>query len=121
MSEKTEQPTPKRLREARERGEVPRSRTFSGALVLLGAAGGLGVGLASGGPRLVAWAEAAWTPGAMSRYAALSQAGEVLAWLVLPPLIGAVLAAFASGAISAGFQFHPKLLAPKLERVSPAE
>ena len=40
--ERTEEPTPKRLAEARARGEVPRSRELGGALTLLGAAGILG-------------------------------------------------------------------------------
>lgn len=39
--ERTEQATPKRLREARERGEVPRSRELNTLVVLLGGAGGL--------------------------------------------------------------------------------
>ncbi len=39
--EKSEQPTPKRLREAREKGQVARSRELNTTLVLLGGAGGL--------------------------------------------------------------------------------
>ncbi len=40
FQERTEDPTPKRLREARERGQVPRSREFSGmAVTLFGACG----------------------------------------------------------------------------------
>ncbi|MEO0973975.1 MAG: EscU/YscU/HrcU family type III secretion system export apparatus switch protein, partial [Pseudomonadota bacterium] len=39
--EKTEDPTPKRLREAREKGQVPRSRELSTMLVTLAGAGGL--------------------------------------------------------------------------------
>ncbi len=35
MSEKTEQPTPKRLREAREKGDVPKSPEVASALVVL--------------------------------------------------------------------------------------
>ncbi|WP_018864358.1 MULTISPECIES: flagellar biosynthesis protein FlhB [Thioalkalivibrio] len=37
--EKTEQPTPKRLREAKEKGQVPRSRELSTFLVLMAAGG----------------------------------------------------------------------------------
>jgi flagellar biosynthesis protein FlhB len=39
--EKSEQPTPKRLREAREKGQVAASRELNTTLVLLGGAGGL--------------------------------------------------------------------------------
>ncbi len=40
MGEKTHQPTPKRLREAREKGQLPRSRLFTSAAVTLGGLGG---------------------------------------------------------------------------------
>ncbi len=49
--EKTEQATPKRLREAQEKGDVPRSRDLNTLLLLLAASGGLlvfGGGLANG-------------------------------------------------------------------------
>lgn len=39
--ERTEQPTPKRLKEAREKGQIPRSRELTTVVVLLGGAGGL--------------------------------------------------------------------------------
>ena len=39
--ERTEQPTPKRLREAREKGQVPRSRELNSMALLMAAAGGL--------------------------------------------------------------------------------
>jgi flagellar biosynthetic protein FlhB len=40
FQERTEEPTPKRLREARERGQVPRSRELSGmAVMMFGASG----------------------------------------------------------------------------------
>ena len=35
MSEKTEQPTPKKLREARERGEVAKSKDFTQTALIL--------------------------------------------------------------------------------------
>lgn len=121
MSEKTEQPTPKRLKEAREKGQVPRSRPFAGALVLVGGVGGLALGLSAGLPRLLSWCRAAWSPGTLNRDAALHQGGWILAWLVLPPLAGALLAAAAGGVISAGFQLRPAQIAPKLERINPAD
>ena len=39
--ERTEQPTPKRLREAREKGQVPRSRELNSMALLMASAGGL--------------------------------------------------------------------------------
>src|SRR3954454_6300904 len=40
-SEKTEQPTPKRLEEARRKGQIPRSTELSAAAVILAVGGGL--------------------------------------------------------------------------------
>ena len=40
-AEKTEQPTPKRLEEARKKGQVPRSQELSSAAVVLAVGGGL--------------------------------------------------------------------------------
>jgi len=40
-SEKTEQPTPKRLEEARKKGQIPRSTELSAAAVILAVGGGL--------------------------------------------------------------------------------
>jgi len=121
MSEKTEQPTAKRLKESREKGEVARSRPFAGALVLVGGGVGMAVGLASGGARLLALAQAAFSPGTLQRSGALQQALVVMAWLVLPPLVGAFLAAAVGGVVTAGFQFHLPIIAPKLERIDPAK
>ncbi len=39
--EKTEQPTPKKLREAREKGQVPRSRELNSMTIMVAGAGGL--------------------------------------------------------------------------------
>ena len=39
--ERTEQATPKRLREAREKGQVPRSKELNSMALLMAAAGGL--------------------------------------------------------------------------------
>ncbi|MDH3420469.1 MAG: EscU/YscU/HrcU family type III secretion system export apparatus switch protein, partial [Gammaproteobacteria bacterium] len=39
--QRTEQPTEKRLRDARERGQIPRSRELSMALVMLAGAASL--------------------------------------------------------------------------------
>jgi type III secretion protein U len=55
MSEKTEKPTAQRLREARKRGQIARSRLFSSAAVTAGGVAGLLAGLASMAPKLKAW------------------------------------------------------------------
>ena len=123
--ERTEQATPKRLREAREEGQVPRSRDLNTLLLLLVASGGL---LGLGGH----------LAGGLSRQmtAALSQSraelfdprqmqiflGEVLLdvlqtfapFLVLLFMV-ALLAPMALG----GWVFSPKALVPKFSKLNP--
>ena len=54
-ADKTEQPTPKRLREAREKGQVPRSRELSAAAVVAAAGLAMYWGVGGLGERALAW------------------------------------------------------------------
>lgn len=121
--ERTEQATAKRLREARERGQVPRSRELTGALVMIGGAtalllmqrrlgGGLeGLltdGLARAGTRLD-------VPPATVLGEAIIEALRMLAPLMLVLIVIALLAP----ALTGGWNFSVKPLAPKLEKLNP--
>jgi len=53
--DRTEEPTPRRLRQARERGQVPRSRLFTGSLVLAGGSAGAALGLGWAAEELRGW------------------------------------------------------------------
>ncbi|MBF5044375.1 EscU/YscU/HrcU family type III secretion system export apparatus switch protein [Aggregicoccus sp. 17bor-14] len=118
MSEKTEQPSAKRLREARRKGQLPRSRLLASASVSLGGLMGLGAGWPAGSERLRTWtahllleqrSEGAW-----------QEALTVAAALCGPALLGALLASLTVSVAVAGFSFHPEHVAPQLERISPA-
>jgi flagellar biosynthetic protein FlhB len=123
-SEKTEEPTPEKLRKAREeQGQFPRSRD-SGAvaaslaiLIYLLAASplitstlrefsaycfGQGNLLAGGAPTVV-----------------LQRLGYTLAVLVLPPVFIAATIGAAMGFVEAGFHPNLDLVAPKWERLDP--
>jgi type III secretion protein U len=118
VSEKTEQPSEKRLREARRKGQLPRSRLLSSAAVTVGGLVGLGAGWPQGTARLSAWtatllleqrADGAWQEGL-----------AVAALLCVPVLVGALLASLAVSIAVAGLAFHPEQVTPQLERISPA-
>jgi flagellar biosynthetic protein FlhB len=123
--ERTEQPTPKRLQEARERGQVPRSRELSTVSVLLVAAGSLIVL----GPQLVAelmhlmrrslalpagYFEAELPLWTLLRAALLEGVGAMLPLLALV----AVIALVAPMALS-GWVFSPRLLGFRWEKLDP--
>lgn len=123
--DKTEEPTPKKLREARRKGEVPRSKELSTAAVLLASVAALslsGPGVLESLAASVRLAMgAAASPAAIAPHAAL-EAGMSLGVRALAPVLVAVLVA---GALAAFVQVGPLLaldpIAPKLERVDPLQ
>jgi flagellar biosynthetic protein FlhB len=123
--EKTEQPTEKRLRESREKGEVPRSRDLSGAAVVL--AGVLALmsngesafrhaqrifGLGLGYSREALFTDA--LPGRALHAAMLEALG--LFW---PVAVATVLATLVGPLLLGGLNFSAEALQPKLERLDP--
>jgi flagellar biosynthesis protein FlhB len=123
--ERTEQPTEKRLREARERGQVARSRELSGAAVV----GACALALILLGA-VMAQHAAGWLAGALSfDAAALEDTGRLPGQLALA-LGGAVavatplFAAALGGALVAGFgmggwNFSTRALVPDFSRADP--
>lgn len=123
--EKTEQPTPKRLNDARQDGNIPRSRELStaavyGACVLAMMA--FSGSLAANG---VAWMQRALRPdlGLLQHPQELfGHAGSLLlgGMLVIGPLLAiGLLASFISPLLMGGLQWTNKSLMPKLDRMSP--
>jgi flagellar biosynthetic protein FlhB len=123
--EKTEQPTPKRLDDARKEGNIPRSRELStaavyGACVLaMMAFSGM---LARGG---LQWMKQALQPdpGLLQQPDELfGHAGQLLlaGMLVISPLLAiGLLASFVSPVLMGGLHWTNKSLVPKLDRMSP--
>ncbi|NGY06904.1 flagellar biosynthesis protein FlhB [Solimonas terrae] len=123
--QKTERATPKRLREAREKGELPRSRELSTAIVV--GAGVLtlmasGAGIAT---RAAAWLQHALQPDP----ALLAEPMRMLAWagelvfgafaLVLPLLVVGMLAAIVGPLALGGWNFSIKALRFDVARINP--
>ena len=123
--ERTEQPSEKRLRESREKGDVPRSRDLSGALVVLAGV----AALMNGGERALLHARQIYALGLdYSRDALFSDAlpGRVLGLAVrealalfAPVAIATLLAVFAAPLLVGGISFSGQALVPKFERLDP--
>ena len=121
--DKTEKPTPRRQKKAREQGQIARSRDVSGALALLAAV------------LAIAWA-AKQFPGEWRRFMSrtlaesatsamesaplLNWTGAVLAGVIGPALAFAWLAAAAAAISQGGLVFAPAALTPNFSRLNPA-
>jgi type III secretion protein U len=119
---RTEPPTPRRLREARRRGEVARSAELTGAAALLGGlAAVVATGPAAAGElaRLLRGALAAATGAAPAPAGILRGAAGAVLRLSLVPGLAALAAGALAGALQAGAGLHPEALRPRLERIDP--
>ena len=125
--DKTEQPTPYRLQEARERGQVPRSAELTGVVVV-----------AAGCITLIVTAGAVARHAAAATQATLLLAGsgpvigsEFLGWMahaygamgqaLLPVLFAALIASVAGSLAQTGFVFSGHPLKPDWKRLNPAQ
>lgn len=124
--DRTELPTEKRLREAREKGDVARSRELANVAVLGGGAVALSIFGPSAGRASQGWMKDALTiePGMLGHpEQLLPRAAEMLAGLLLPfaPMILLALAACFLGPLVMGaLRFSGQSLAPDFKRLNPA-
>ncbi|MHA6963368.1 flagellar biosynthesis protein FlhB [Zobellella denitrificans] len=123
--ERTEQPTEQRLRQAREKGQIPRSKELGTAAVLLSAAAGL---LMLSGPIGRAMAQvfeqnfrveraALFDPASMMP--ALTASITSLAWPLLGLFAIVLVAALVGNSLLGGFNFSTQAMMPKLSKLSP--
>lgn len=125
QEDKTEQPSEKRLREARERGDVPRSRELGNVAVLGCAAMALVATGSHIGSASQEWLHEALTidPAILGQHdRLLARAASLLVGLVLPmlPILLATLAAcFIAPMVMGGLRFASKSLQPDFARMSP--
>jgi flagellar biosynthetic protein FlhB len=124
--ERTEQATPKRRQEAREKGQVPRSTELSMAAVCIAAAVAIySMGRVAAGsfadlmrdmlslrPATVMSEDAIWP--------ALSTAGARALWIVLPILGATFIAALAAPIAIGGWNFSAGAIVPKFSKLNPA-
>lgn len=119
---KTEKPTPRRRREAKREGQVARSPEVPVALALIVALVVLQAFMPAGlatyrdqAAMLLANAGSGELPVALLRSSTLTMATAV----VVPFLVGAVLAALIGGVAQVGFMTAPKAAKPDLKRLNP--
>ena len=124
-SEKTERATPKRLEEARKKGQVPRSADLSAAIVSLIGAGFLylfGAGAANEMLSVMRDGLSVTSVDLMQSDVLLRHTADqfVYGFLAVVPLMGVlVLAAVAAPALIGGWNFSSEALAFKGERINP--
>lgn len=124
--DKTEDPTDKRKKDSREKGEIARSKELNTLATMLAGAGGLliyGGGLAQDLLEIMRLnfslpREVLLTPGAMGQY--LLHSGKIAILAVQPILLTLLLAAFLGPVSLGGWLFAGSSLAPKFSRMNPA-
>lgn len=121
MSEKTQQPTAQKLREARKKGQIPRSRLFTSASVTLGGLTATLVFAPETAVRLRGWTVSLVGLSVQNPVDALWESLRVLALSVTPTLVGALLGAVASAVATAGLQVNADAVSPKFDRLNPVE
>lgn len=125
QEDRTEQPSEKRLREARERGDVPRSRELGNVAVLGCAAMALVATGSHIGGASQDWLRDALTidPAMLGQHDRLvARAASLFAGLLLPLLpvvLTALGACFIAPAVMGGMRFASKSLQPDFARMNP--
>ncbi|MFA5592471.1 MAG: flagellar biosynthesis protein FlhB [Micavibrio sp.] len=126
-SSKTEDPTPKKLDDARKKGQVPLSREINnwimllaGTIVVLAMGPGMMAGLTEVMRSYIANAhEMPPLPGGM-QYIVVAALREILLLLMLP-LLFLVVAAFVGPFAQVGPLFAPETIKPDLSKISPVK
>ncbi|WP_248802309.1 flagellar biosynthesis protein FlhB [Pseudomonas sp. MWU13-2100] len=123
--DKTEDPTEKKKRDAREKGEVARSKELNTFAVMMAGAGAL---LVFGGALAQDLAELMRMNFTLSREVVLDQrymgifllrSGEMAIWAVQPILLTALAAALIGPIALGGWLFSASAMAPKFSRMNP--
>lgn len=125
MSDKTEPPSPKRLREAREKGDICKSQDVPSALLVMGVAlyfMGMGRSIFEKLMLLVNFPLTVFTQPFDEAFAVVLSATFDLAVALLLPLVGTVLAiALIANIAQVGFLVCLKAAMPKMDNLSPSK
>lgn len=126
MSDKTEKATPKKVKEARDKGQVAKSMDLTGAGILMAGVitlGAFGKSMTEGMMNFLSHAlEAAAQPENLGRPGlaqALNEAMQVGVKAVIPVLLAVVVAAIALLAAQVQLKITPKALKPDFKRLNP--
>ncbi|MHC8321642.1 flagellar biosynthesis protein FlhB [Pseudomonas sp. GB2N2] len=124
--DKTEDPTDKRKKDSRDKGEIARSKELNTLATMLAGAGGLliyGGGLAQDLLEIMRLnfslpRDVLLDPGQMGQY--LLHSGKIAILAAQPILLTLLLAAFLGPISLGGWLFSPQSMAPKFSRMNPA-
>lgn len=120
---RTEPPTPRRLREARRKGQVPRSRDLTAAITIWTALGALALAVAPGAAALAGAAAQTFSRAGGADASILARVGMRYADLALdlaaPVFLAAAVGALLIGVVQVGGLFSLEAVAPRLERLDP--
>ncbi len=125
FQERTERATPKRLKEAREKGQVPRSRELNTAAVMIAASASLfvlGPGMADGLARILTGRLQMRRESLLDASALPGQLGASIAdglIAIAPFLAVCVVVALAAPTLLGGWSFSTKAMAFKPEKLNP--
>ena len=119
MSEKTHQPTDHKLREARKKGQIPRSKLFTSAAVTLGGLAGTLAFSSETAVRLRGWATALLSLRPTAPADALVEGLRVLASCAAPTLGGALVGSLCASVATSGLQLNVSHVSPQLDRIDP--
>ena len=124
-AQRTEKPTPQKLRKAKRDGQVPRTAELSGWTAVLLASvllpwlvGGLGELV---GQLLQAVREVVLDPRPERGVQALREAGVDAVWLLMPFFGAMVVAALVSNAVQGGLRVYPGKFKPKFSVLNPGK
>jgi type III secretion protein U len=123
VSEKTEQPTPKKIKEARQKGQSARSRMLGSAAATVGGLLAATNRAPAAAAELQGWAGRLFTHPELSPRAELLEGLHVARGFCAPVLGSAFACALGVSLTTAALQgltFNVGLVAPKWERVSPS-
>ncbi len=126
MADKTEKATPKKVKEARDKGQVAKSMDLTGAGILMAGIftlGAFGKAMTEGMMNFLSSAlEAAANPAALEESGlarAMNEATQVGVKAVIPVLLAVVVAAIALLAAQVQLKITPKALKPDFKRLNP--
>jgi len=126
-SEATEQPTPERLRKAREEGRIPTSQEVGSAmmigmlLLVLGLAGSATLAWLADQTRRGLSLQAPGGRGDLTVLAALDAAGGSAMLRMLPYLLAGVVVSVLASLVAGGWAFSPKAVRLNFKRINPVQ
>lgn len=123
--DKTEKPTPKKLRDARREGNVPKSKDLTSTVLVMGWVAGAWMLMGFMGARISELFDRSLGAVPLPFFEALPQLGwlavQTLLWMVLPLMLLAVMLGVLIEFLQAGPVATFKKMEPKLDKLNPVE